>query len=299
MPFVSVIMPVYNGAPFVEKAIDSIIQQTYEKLELLIVDNGSSDRTRTIIHDYKKQYPKRIKLYTYTQNQGAFFATNYALSKAKGRYIAMMDADDVSHKTRIAKQVAYLEAHPRVIVLGTQATIIDTSGHIIGQKTMPLNQESIYKQFAVVHPMIHPSVMINRNLLPNPHVLYSCKYGVNDDYYTFFKLMPYGEFANLSGSLLKYRVHGKNSSLSNMKSHFWNITNIRIEAITKLNYQAPFIVFPIMIMQAVLVALLPEPWLKELFYYIRGIKKISFHISFRIPQFIMSKLKSYAATFLA
>lgn len=296
MPLVSVIMPVYNGAPFVEKAIESIIQQTYKKLELLIVDNGSSDRTRTIIHTYKRRYPKQIKLYTYTQNQSAFFATNHALTKAKGRYIAMMDADDVSHKTRIAKQVTYFETHPRVIILGTQATTIDTSGHTIGQKTMPLHQESIYKQFAVVHPMIHPSVMINRSLLPNQHVLYSCKYGVNDDYYTFFKLMPYGEFANLSESLLKYRVHGKNSSLSNMKSHFWNITNIRIEAITKLNYQAPFIVFPIMIMQAVLVALLPEPWLKELFYYVRGIKKITF--KFRIPMVVISKIKAYATTFL-
>lgn len=137
--------------------------------------------------------------------------------------------------------------------------------------------------------------MINRALLPNPHVLYACKYGVNDDYYTFFKLLQYGTFANLPEALLKYRVHKNNSSLNNLKHNFWNINAIRYEAITKLNYQAPVIVFPIMLAQTILVALLPEPWLRELFYYIRGIKKITI----KIPTLIIAKLKAYATVFLA
>lgn len=82
----------------------------------------------------KKRYPNRIKLYTFKKNKGAFFAANFVLPKARGRYIAMMDADDVADKDRIAKQVRYLIAHPRTIVLGTQANIIDKRGKVIGKK---------------------------------------------------------------------------------------------------------------------------------------------------------------------
>lgn len=280
LPLVSVIMPVYNGAPYVAEAIESIRKQTLRNWELLIVDDGSSDATRSIIRNYKNRHPKRIKLYTYKKNQGAFFAANYALAKARGRYIAMMDADDISHRQRIEKQVAYFQSHPGTIVLGTQAMVIDRRGRTTGKKIVPLDQDSIYKQFGIVHPMVHPSVMINRAMLPDPNTLYFCKYGVNDDYYTFFRLFQYGTFANLPEALLKYRVHEKNSSLTNLKEHFWTITKIRIEAITKLNYQAPFYVFPVMIAQAFIVSILPEAWLKELFYYIRGIKKITIKIRF-------------------
>lgn len=296
-PLVSVIIPVYNGCPFVAKAIQSIIDQSYKNIELLIVDNGSTDDTPSVLESFQKQCTNRIKVYTFTSNKGAFFASNYALEKAKGHYIAMMDADDVSHTHRIASQVDYLQNNPQTIVLGTQATIINAKGKITGKKSMPLDHDTIYKQFAIVHPMVHPSVMINRALLPNPNVLYTCKYGVNDDYYAFFKLLSHGKFANLSQALLNYRVHSHNSSLTHLKEHFWAITKIRIEAITKLNYQAPFIAFPIMVLQTVIVSVLPENMLRELFYYIRGIKKITFH--FKFPEFTFAKLRYYAATFLA
>lgn len=299
-PLVSVIIPVYNGCPYVGKAIQSILDQSYKRIELLIVDNGSTDDTPNVLQSFRKRFANRIKVYSFTSNKGAFFASNFALSKAKGRYIAMMDADDISQVHRIRTQVDYLVQNPRTIVLGTQATIINKVGKVIGKKSMPTTHEHILKQFAVVNPIVHPSVMYNRSLLPNPTSLYSIKYGVNDDYYTFFKLMAYGEFANLPEVLLKYRVHNANSSLQHLKQHFWAITKIRIEAITKLNYSAPILAFPIMALQTILVSILPENVLRELFYVIRGIKKISFTIpKFTIPIVIQEKLKTYAATFLA
>lgn len=305
-PLVSVIIPVYNGCPFVAKAIQSIVDQSYKHIELLIVDNGSTDTTPTILQSFQKRFSDRIKIYTFTSNKGAFVASNYALKKAKGRYIAMMDADDVSHKHRIKTQVAYLQKYPQTIVLGTQATIINAKGVVTGKKSMPLDHDAIYKQFGIVHPMVHPSVMINRALLPNPNILYACKYGVNDDYYTFFKLLSHGKFANLSKSLLNYRVHCNNSSLMHLKDHFWTITKIRIEAITKLKYQAPFIAFPMVVMQTMIVSILPEHIVRELFYYFRGIKKVSIHTqvpTIKLFQFresiVLTRLKSYATNFLA
>ena len=97
-----------------------------------------------------KQYEAKQKL-----NQAGNAAANLGLLHAKGQYIARMDADDVSHMHRIANQVAYLQNNPQTIVLGTQATIINTKGKVTGKKSMPLDHDTIYKQFAIVHPMVH------------------------------------------------------------------------------------------------------------------------------------------------
>lgn len=298
-PLVSVIMPVHNAGRFLAPAIESIVGQTYPRLELIIIDDGSTDTSWDIITQFRKTHPKIIKAFRNKtkQNEAGNAATNLGLLYAKGAYIARMDADDIALPTRIAKQVDYLSRNPDTILVGTQAKVINQHGKIIGKKSMPLTHDAIYNQYGFVHPIIHPSVMINRALLPNPNVLYACKYGINDDYYTFFTLLSHGKFANLPEALLKYRVHTNNSSLNNLKRNYWNINAIRIEAITKLNYHAPLTVFPIMLAQSIVVAMLPETVLRELFYYVRGIKKITFNIN--IPVYTFAKLKSYAATFLA
>jgi len=309
-PFVSVIIPVHNAGRFLAPAIESILKQTYSRIELIIVDDGSTDGSWNIIKQYRKMHHTKIKAFRSKTklNEAGNAATNLGLLHAKGSYIARMDADDVALPKRIEKQIQYFTTHAGTILLGTQALVINEKNHIIGKKSVPTGNSGIYQQYALWHPIIHPSVMINRHMLPDPQVLYACKYGINDDYYTFFKLLPHGKFANLPETLMKYRVHMNNSSLNNLKGNFWNINAIRWEAITKLNYQAPFVVFPIMILQAALVAILPEPWLKELFYYIRGIKRISFRFKFpafanviadRSKHTFLTKLKSYAATFLA
>lgn len=294
-------MPVHNAGRFLAPAIESILKQTYPKLELIIVDDGSTDTSWNTIKTYRfknkhiKAFRSKTKL-----NEAGNAAMNLGLLHAKGTYIARMDADDIALPKRIEKQVAYLQSHAGIILVGTQALVIDSTHRVIGKKNVPLTNGDIYRQYGIVHPIIHPSVMINRGMLPSPDVLYACKYGINDDYYTFFRLLPYGKFANLPDALLKYRVHTNNSSLNNLKQNFWNINAIRYEAIIKLGYQAPLWTFPIIILQTIVVALLPERVLLELFYYIRGIKKIT--IKYRFPEFearqfresFLSKLKSYA-----
>lgn len=307
MPLVSVIMPVHSAGKFLVPAIESILKQTYPRFELIIVNDGSTDASWRTICAYRKKCAGKIKAFRSKTklNEAGNAATNIGLLHAKGQFIARMDADDIAHPKRLEKQVAYFATRPGTILVGTQALVIDERSRCIGEKTVPLENGDIYRQYAVIHPIIHPSVMINRNMLPDPNMLYACKYGINDDYYTFFKLLPYGKFANLPETLIKYRVHTGNSSLTNLKQNFWNINTIRWEAISKLNYQAPLWVFPLILLQTAIVAFLQENQLKELFYYIRGIKKLS--IKFRFPEFetrqfresVMEKIKSYAATFLA
>lgn len=272
LPLVSVIMPVHNAGKFLAPAIDSILKQTYKNIELIIVDDCSTDDSWSVITAYKKHFPNLIKTLRTKEitNSAGNGATNFAMPHAKGAFIARMDADDVSYPTRIAKQVAYLQANPLTILVGTQAMIIDKNGKITGKKSMPTTNKAIYRMYGIIHPIIHPSVMIRRSMLPDKNKIYAMKWDVNDDYYTFFSLLPYGHFANLSEYLLKYRIHGNNLSLQHPKQKFMNSIKIRMEAIKKLHYAIPFDSLVVMALQFMIVSLLPERIIVPLYMGFRG-----------------------------
>jgi len=264
-PLVSVIMPVYNGSFFVEQAIESILAQTYQNFELIIVNNLSTDNTPVIIERYRQLYPKKIKVIHFKKRHDAYGAANTAMRHAKGEFIAPMDADDISHPERFQKQVKFFLEKKEAIVVGTQAKVIDEERRIIGEKTFPTGHTEIYKKFLEVCPLVHPSCMIRRNLLPKKNKLYENKYGVNDDYYTFFTLFKYGKIFNLPDYLLDYRIHLGNSSLQNLKQKFYNTVKIRLAAITKLNYKPTIGGLVKLIGQTLLVTAMPESLLINIY----------------------------------
>ncbi len=269
-PLVSVVMPIYNGSFFADQAIESILKQTYKNFEFLIIDDGSTDGSWNIIKSYKKRYSKKIKIYRLKKNRGAFGAVNSILRQAQGEFIAPMDSDDISNKKRLEKQIKFMVENPEVIVLGTQALVIDKNGEMIGKKTYPCDNKRIYKEFAIVHPIVHPSCMIRRKLLPDKNCLYEDKFGVNDDYYTFFKLFNYGKFANLPEYLLSYRIHGANSSFQNLKEKFFNISKIRIKAWKELNYKPGLEAIFAFMAQFLLVLVIPGSLLNQIYLLMRG-----------------------------
>ncbi len=268
-------MPVHNAGKFLVPAIESILEQTYTKLEFIIVDDGSTDTSWRVIKRYRKKYPKTIRAFRVDKqlNAAGNGATDVGLSYAKGHYVARMDADDISLPKRIEKQVQFLLENPMVILVGTQADIIDKNGKRIGAKTVPTNHEKIYEQFGMIHPVIHPSVMIRRNGLPNPDKLYLHKWGINDDYYSFFKLLNYGQFANLPERLLQYRIHGANSSLTNVREKCYNTVRIRLEAIKYFNYRMSLLSFGMMAIQVLTVTCIPNRFLEEIYLIIRGMDR--------------------------
>ncbi|MBI3289946.1 glycosyltransferase [Candidatus Microgenomates bacterium] len=271
-PLVSVIMPVYNGSFFVTEAIESILAQTYKPLEFIIVDDCSRDSTPGILEQYKKRFPEALRVISLKKNLGGAgsAAVNAVLHKAKGKFIARMDSDDIAHPQKIELQVKYMLAHPEVIVLGTQADVINGENEIVGKKNFPLTHKKIYESFAVVNPMLHPSCMFRRALLPSKDKLYENKFEPNDDYYTFFKFLNYGKFANLPQPLFYYRVHGNNISLQNPKSKFQNSLMIRKLAINTLGYvptnRGKILTFA----QRVLISILPEKIIVPLYMLFRG-----------------------------
>ena len=116
-PVVSAIMPTYNGAPFLAAAIDSVVAQTYTDWELIVVNDGSTDDTVEVLQRYTDP---RIRIVHLARNQGRARARNVALEHARGRYIAICDSDDMSVPERLARQVAFLDGHHDIDVVGSQ-----------------------------------------------------------------------------------------------------------------------------------------------------------------------------------
>lgn len=269
-PLVSVIMPIHNGSKYMIEAIDSILNQTYKQFEFIIINDNSTDSTLEILKNYKKRYPK-IRIISLNSRHGPFGAINLALKYAKGEFIAPMDSDDISHPKRLEKEVQFLLDNKDVIVVGTHARIINGEGNVIGKKTFATKNDDIYRQFFEVHPIVHPSSMIRRGLLPKKDAIYYNKFGINDDYFTFFNFLTYGKFANIGEFLFNYRIHLKNNSLQKLKGKFFNTVKIRLIAVTKLGYKPTAGGLIKFSGQIILVSFLPESWLFTLFLISKGI----------------------------
>ncbi len=293
-------MPVHNGSRFVGLAIESVLRQTYRNFELLAIDDGSTDDTWNILKTYKQKYPDKVRIYRKPGQTGAFAAVNLLVPRIKGAYIAPMDSDDISHPQRLEKEVNFLESHSHVILVGSNAKIIDARGVTTGAKIYPSDHQRIYEAFALVNPIIHPSCMIRRSLLPHREYLYHTQFGVNSDYYTFFNLLSYGKFANIPEPLLSYRIHGANSSLENLRERFLTISRIRLQAVRTLDYKFPIKAIPMFLAQFCVGLIVPSSLLLPLYLHARGMKKLRINLSVKTIRFRLSvpAVIRYAFSFL-
>lgn len=153
LPLISVVMAVYNGADYLVPAIDSILQQTYSHFEFIIINDGSTDDTTKILQHYE-QLDERIKVYAQA-NQGLPISLNRGIRLARGKYIARMDADDISLPERFAKQVEFMESHPEVGVCGTQIKMIGENSYV---DAYPSSHPAIQCWLLLASGIAHPSV---------------------------------------------------------------------------------------------------------------------------------------------
>lgn len=158
-PLITVLMPVYNANKFIKQAIESILHQTYTNFEFLIIDDGSIDNSMLIIQEYDDP---RIKTISNKRNIGVGPSLNEGVLLAKGKYIARMDADDISKPKRLATQVAFLETHPTVSLVGSWAKVINVNNEIIKIYIMPLHHDAIMAKMVLDIGLIHPSIMFRR-----------------------------------------------------------------------------------------------------------------------------------------
>lgn len=267
-PLVSVVMTAYNAAEFVGAAVASILSQTYPKLELIVVNDGSSDKTGYILKNIARK-DKRIKLISYAKNRGASYASNLGLSKASGSLIARMDADDIALPDRLTKQVEYLLDNPSVIAVGGQCELIDRNGRATGEKSFPLTHIEIYRALYQYNPIQHPTIMINAKLLGSKRIQYHSDVVLAHDLELLFFLSQYGKLANLEDTVLKYRIHTDSLSLRNPKMTFRDTIAVRKRAVKLFGYKPDMMGRAIDMVQRMIIMILPSVIIYPLFHIIR------------------------------
>ena len=202
-PLVSVVMPAFNCAQYIEEAIESILSQTFVDFEFIIIDDGSEDLTLTIIKKYSV-LDARIIIFRNKKNIGLIKSLNIGLKLAKGKYIARMDADDVSRSSRFAKQVCFMEKHPEVGILGTAYEVIDEEGKCINQFRQPTEDEGIRWQYLFHNSFCHPSIIIRKSVINHNNLRYE-KYLYAEDYKFISQILKYSKGANYPEYLIQWR----------------------------------------------------------------------------------------------
>lgn len=277
LPLVTVIITAYNASQFIKEAILSIINQTYTNLEIIIVDDGSTDNTHKIA-EYYSLIDQRIKLFKLNRNSGPSIASNLALEGAKGDFIARMDADDVAYLDRIEKQVDFLLKNPDVVIVGGQCILINKNGEIIGEKKFPLKHFEIYRSLFRLNPIQHPSSMFRKNLKEKA-IKYHNHSVLAHDLELVFEIAQYGKLANLEDFILYYRQSENSLSLKNPKETFKATVDIRKKAVRNYGYKPSFSSFLIHYLQIITIFFLPNRAIRLLFEFIRCKKEINLNLN--------------------
>ena len=222
VPKVTVLMPVYNGELFLCQAIDSILQQTFSDFEFLIINDGSWDNSVEIIASYDDP---RIRVVTNKKNLNLRVTLNKGLKLARGQYIARMDCDDVSFPERLARQISFMETHPSIGVLGSAVYIINSQGKLLGKTQFPKEHHLIHWALSFYCPMVHPTVMMRKDLIVNEGG-YNTEMAHAEDYDLWCRLIRKTRFANLEDGLLGLRKHHHNISEIHSSVHLQMVLNV-------------------------------------------------------------------------
>ena len=208
-PLISVVMPVYNSDEYLAEAIDSILNQTFRDFEFIIVCDDPSLKTREIIDNYQKNDTRIIVFYQ--KKEGLVESLNKGCSVAKGKYIARMDADDISLPKRLEKQVAFMDANPEIGVCGTW---LETIGHNKEVWTLPtIHEDIVARMLFETHNLHHPTVIIRKDIILTLQEFYNEDFKHAEDAEYWMRLVNLGvKFANIGEIFLKYRVHENNIS---------------------------------------------------------------------------------------
>ena len=215
---VSVIMTAHNAQEYIFEAIDSILRQTLTNFELFVIDDGSNDSTMEIINEFVLRDSRVIPIFN-EKNVGQPRSRNKAIELAKGEFVAIMDADDISLPNRLETQAAYLQAHPTVGLTGSLAMEIDSKGHSRGRirGDIRCEAEMLWAEISCVSSsVIHPTVMLRKSIVDKHQLRYNLKVPYAQDKEFWCRLLLLAEGTVLPRCLLRYRVHEK--SISNSKT---------------------------------------------------------------------------------
>ncbi len=234
-PKISVIMAAYNAEKYLKEAIDSILNQTYTDFEFIIIDDGSIDKTASIIASYKD---KRIKYHKNKKNEGLIFSLNKGLDLAHGEYIARMDADDISLEDRFEKQIAFLEENNEIGACSTNLKYINVYGQQFSKDTW--KQSSLPLEWLILfqNPLAHPSMLIRNEVLRTYKLYYNKESYVAEDYDLWTRFILHSKMYVMDDILYLYRQLPQSAFHANKEISYTNSTNSNqklIETLTGTN----------------------------------------------------------------
>lgn len=210
-PLVSVIMPSYNAESYIGQAIESILYQTYENWELIIIEDASTDRSMDVIRSYEDD---RIKVYCNGYNRGIAASTNRGIDECHGKYVALLDDDDIAEKKRLELQVNYLEQHLEIDILGGRTTYIDSQGELIDYAAVPRYNPRYIKAMLLFNCMdfMNSTAMIRKNFIVKNRLLYhdGC-YGMQD-FRFYMESSKVGNLSTIKDFVLRHRMHENNTT---------------------------------------------------------------------------------------
>jgi hypothetical protein len=230
-PKVSVLMGVHNGARYLGEAIESILDQTWENFEFIVIDDGSTDNTHAILADYQRR-DGRLQVHSQSR-QGLAATLNTGLALARGEYVARMDADDKSVRDRLATQLALMEGRPDVGVCGAWVRFMDTiNGEVL---RYPVDDASLRCRLIFENPIAHPTVVLRRRIFVDAGLRYDTTFSYSQDYDLWTRASRLCHLANVPRTLVWYRQHSSQASQRHLDRQQAAAGRVRLRQIGLLN----------------------------------------------------------------
>ena len=213
-PLVSVVMPAFNTAQYIEDAVQSVLSQTYLNFELIVLDDASIDGTGDIVSAMARK-DSRIHFYRNKENLGIAGNRNKGATLAAGKYLAWQDADDISLSDRLSLQVKFMEEHPAVGIMGGSIQLFNDSGDL-GLRRYPLSDQLIRQAVFKYSPITQPAAMIRLDALKRVG-FYDLECPPAEDLDMTFRIGSYYQLANIPEVLVRYRVSPYSATAKSQK----------------------------------------------------------------------------------
>lgn len=230
MPKVTILMPVYNGEDFLRESIESILNQTFTDFELLIIDDGSTDQSVSIIKSYADS---RIRLKMNKTNERLSATLNKGIASAKGKYIARMDSDDISFAKRLEKQVDFMDRNPEIGLCGTAMKIMPTDLLV----EYPSFHDDILCRMLFSNSFSHPTLMYRKSVLNKNGLYYDTEIPYAQDYDLCWRMANVSMTANIQETLLYYRIHDEQVSFKHRDEQQRVCRNIVLQQLYNLGIE--------------------------------------------------------------
>jgi glycosyltransferase involved in cell wall biosynthesis len=215
MPRTSFLIPVRDGSRFIVAALESALAQTDRDLEVVVVDDGSSDDTAALVETVRRR-DARVRLLGLTRGSGLVDSLNFGLEQARGDFVARLDADDLAMPDRLEQQLSFLDAHPGVAVVGSALDLVDGRGTHVGRVDYPTDPSTVSLRLTQGNVLAHSAVVIRRDRL-DATCVYRRTFAHAEDYDLWLRIADSHDLANVAEPLTRYRIHANQVSATHLE----------------------------------------------------------------------------------